>query len=179
MNELQPLDIIDDRTIEQIRADGCERWPDGRPYINNGVRSVCGANVEQELNHYPVHVCLVKLETPEPCKVHLLAQEEQQCAGLAHWTLGNTAMCDKCVLALLEQTPDNREWLAPALADIRQRYLRVGARVRIQAMYERGQLGTICARSRWSDDAWYVRSDRRPATSAGILCLTDELDVIL
>ncbi len=29
----EPLDTIDDRTPEQLRADGDDRWPDGTPYV--------------------------------------------------------------------------------------------------------------------------------------------------
>lgn len=29
---MTPLQMIDDRTPEQLRADGCERWPDGSRY---------------------------------------------------------------------------------------------------------------------------------------------------
>lgn len=34
---------------------------------SNGVCTVCGVNVEQATAKYGVHVCLVKLDVPEPC----------------------------------------------------------------------------------------------------------------
>lgn len=48
MNEqpLQPLNIIDDRTPEQLRADGDDRWPDGTPYTTGGVKQLA---LKQEL----------------------------------------------------------------------------------------------------------------------------------
>lgn len=122
---------------------------------------------------------MTKLETPIPCEMHLLAQEEQRCTGLAHWRASGFAECDECIVNNLERHPDSREVLAPALDDIRERYLKVGARVRIQcASSEIGQLGTIYKPNK-NDDAWYVRSDRTSASEPGLLCLPEELDVLL
>lgn len=177
MSELEPLNVVDDRTPEQIREDGDERWPDGRPYIKDGVCCVCESPVENA----DLHTCLVKLQTPCECEIHELVQEEQKCTGMAYWAYGFdrlTATCDECISNMLERLPDNREWLAPALADIRKRHLKIGARVRIQCLAERGQLGTVY--KQWpGQDAWYVRPDRRPADAPGIACEADELDVLL
>ena len=64
---------------------------------------------------------MVKLESPISCESHLLAQEEQQCTGLAYWRASGYAWCDECIMDCLERTPDNRTWLTPALEDIAQR----------------------------------------------------------
>ncbi len=175
MSELQPLDIVDNRTPEQVRADGDERWPDGTPYIKDGVCCVCLHPATE-----PHHTCLVKLKEPVPCGMHELVQEPQKCTMLAYWCGGHvlTDMCDECIVNMLESLPDNRDWLEPALADIRERHLKIGARVRIQCVAGRGQLGTIY-RQTHDKQGWYVRVDRRPADNPGIVCVPDELDVML
>lgn len=121
MSELQPVPITDDRTIEQIRSLGDDRWPDGRPYILRGVCCVCLAPVAEE--RVSTHWCLVKLESPEPCQIHELVAAPQKCTGLAHWASGAplTNICDEGILDMLERLPGNREWLSPALADIAER----------------------------------------------------------
>lgn len=40
MSELQPLNIADDRTIEQIREDGDSHWADGRPYVSTRILTI-------------------------------------------------------------------------------------------------------------------------------------------
>lgn len=180
MSELKPLPITDNRTPEQVRADGDERWPDGSPYIKDGVCCVCGKNVVQEAEKYPVHMCLVRMSEPGRCEiVHEMDEESaRRCTGIAYWSTVDVSLCDECITDMLEKLPDNRAWLEPALADIRARHLKIGARVRIQCIAERGQLGTVYRA--WHDQSsWYVRVDRRPADNPGIVCMPDELDVLL
>lgn len=96
--------------------------------------------------------------------------------------MGKIATCDECIMTLLERLPDNREWLAPALADIRQRRLRVGARVCIQKEPFQGKLGTIYRQEYPWSNKWDVLPDSKSADAPGILCLlceADELDPIL
>lgn len=178
MSELQPLNIVDDRTPEQVRADGDERLPDGSPYILRGVCCVCGKNVAQEAEKYPVHVCLVKLYKVQACGVHLMKTGEW--TGPAYWLADGTSICDKCIADMLERLPDNREWLEPALADIRARHLKIGARVRIQAAGQmRGELGTVYNYLPSRPWPWHVRPDIWAEGSPGVAYLADELDVIL
>jgi hypothetical protein len=124
MSELQPLDITDNRTLEQIRADGDDRWPDGRPYIKDGVCCACGTNVEQEIEHYARHTCLVKMSEPGSCEiVHSMDEESaRKCGGVAYWTTDTVSICDECLIDMLEQLPDNAMWLRPALEDIAARH---------------------------------------------------------
>lgn len=249
MSELKPLDIVDDRTLEQIRADGDDRWPSGRPYIRNGICCVCERVTppNEVAGPIPLHVCLVQLsepvpcgthllvqeeqhctglaywasgvegltplcdecivgnctpdncewfllalvdiaernagrvikfEIPVPCEIHLLAQKEQRCTGLASWRVSGFAECDECIVRCLEQHPDSRECLAAALEDIRKRHLKIGARVRLQCLFERGNLGVI-EKPNWNGNAWYVRVDRRGPDGPPIVCCPDELDVVL
>lgn len=120
MSELQPLDIVDDRTIEQIRESGDDRWPSGEPYILRGVCCVC----ERPAPNPRLHTCLVRLATPCECETHELVQEPQKCTGLAYWASGYdrlTAQCDECIQSMAGINSDNEEWLAEALADIRAR----------------------------------------------------------
>lgn len=175
MNEMKPLDIVDDRTIEQIREDGDDRWPDGTPYIKDGVCSICERPAGQN------HTCLINLETPGPCGMHELMQEPQRCTGLAYWAGGVvlTDMCDECIVNMLEKLPDNRDWLQPALADIRERHLHAGARVRIQMGDETGNLGTVYNHLPGRPAPWHVRPDGWPADEPGIAYKAEELDVLL
>lgn len=108
MSELQPLDIIDDRTLEQIRTDGDDRWPSGDPYIVRGVCAVCGAEASQD------HDCLVMLAEPDECELFF-------CGNPAHWRLNGMSLCDKDILDIAGMKSDNEQWLAPALADIAAR----------------------------------------------------------
>lgn len=177
---LKPLNIIDDRTIEQIRAEGGERWPNGYPYIKDGVCCVCEAKVSPE--DVPMHTCLVHLDIPCACELHLLVQEPQKCTMLAHWASGIerlTAMCDECIVNMLEGLPDNRDWLAPALTDLRARHLKIGARVRIQMGGETGNLGVVYNHVPGRRYSWHVRPDAWPADVPGIDYKADELDVLL
>lgn len=184
MTELKPLDVVDNRTIEQVRADGDDRLSDGSPYIKDGVCCVCSADVEKEAEKYPVHVCLVKLEKPVPCETWLDIYEPTRCQGTAYWASGATAdemgrMCDKCLMGMLEILPDNREWFEPALADIRERHLKIGARVRIQMGEQTGKLGTVYNHLPSRPAPWHVRPDSWPEDVPGIAYKADELDVML
>lgn len=117
MNELQPLDIIDDRSLEQIRADGDDRWPSGAPYIVQGVCAVCGAVASQD------HDCLVKLATPGTCEIETDMDWTRvtYCGQPAYWRLNGVATCDADIKAIAEMSSDNATWLASALADIAAR----------------------------------------------------------
>ena len=107
MNELQPLDIVDDRTSEQVRADGDERWPDGSPYILNGVCCACGATDVDEM-----HMCLAKLDEPALCYCGY---------QMAYWSVNNTPVCDYDIRMMASMNSDNEAFFAPALVNMKQR----------------------------------------------------------
>lgn len=230
MSDLKPLDIVDDRTIEQIRTDGDARWPDGSPYILKGVCCACGETGVNE-----THMCLTRLNTPalcsgccekpahwavndmpvcdacirriaserngewlldalvdiadrhqgqmtkiEPtrCEMGLLSQHEQ-CAGTAYWRASGYAECDEHIMQCVEWHPDSRETLTEALADIRERHLKTGSRVRILTGDERGNLGTVYNQAFGRPAPWHVRPDRWASDCPGIAYQSDELDVML
>lgn len=122
---------------------------------------------------------LEKLPTPVECGVHMEFGEDQKCTETAYWRLGTVATCDECIVELLEQLPDNRAWLAPALADIRERHLKIGARVRIQMGEETGNLGTVYNHLPAMGAPWHVRPDGWAEDVPGVAYLAEELDVIL
>jgi hypothetical protein len=47
-DDFTPLDIVDGRTPEQLRADGDDHWPDGRPYqpVLDTVELAAGADLD-------------------------------------------------------------------------------------------------------------------------------------
>lgn len=145
--DLEPLEIIEDRTDEQKMKDG--DWCDLPP---------------------------LKLPRPSVCGIH--AQGLGEFVGPAWWLLNGMAFCDECVMDMLSQLPDNREWLAEALADIRERRLKVGARVRILMGEEEGKLGTIYNHLPSRPAPWHVRPDGW-LDNAGIAFKADELDIII
>lgn len=122
---------------------------------------------------------VTKLDTPVPCELHLLAQQEQRCASPAYWRVSGFAECDECLAQCLETHPDSRDWLAEALTDLRERHLTIGARVRIQYGDETGNLGTIYNHALGREAAWHVRPDGWPIDVPGIAYKTEELDVLL
>lgn len=149
MSELQPLNVVDNRTSEQEIADG--DWSNLPP---------------------------TKLSKPHACAIHL--QESGVWIGPAWWVCNGSSLCDVCIVDMLERLSDNRAWLEPALADIRTRHLKVGARVRIQAAGQmRGELGTVYNYLPSRPCPWHVRPDMWAEGSPGIAYLAEELDVIL
>jgi len=147
--------------------------------IKDGICCVCGVNVEQEREYYPVHVCLAKLPVPRKCEMDW---DMEECSDMAIWGTGRetlTATCDKCIIAELESLPDNRMALEPALADIKERHLKEGSRVRIQYGDETGNLGTVYNIA-WGRPALYhVRPDGWPEDVPGIAYKAEELDILL
>lgn len=109
MNELEPLNIVDDRTPEQVRVDGNTRWPDGSPYILRGVCCACGATDVDEM-----HMCLIKLEQDAPCSA-------PHCGRTAHWAVNLLPLCDEDIIVVSGMNSDNEQFFAPALAEIQWR----------------------------------------------------------
>jgi len=69
--------------------------------------------------------------------------------------------------------------LEPALADIKERHLKEGSRVRIQYGDETGNLGTVYNIA-WGRPALYhVRPDGWPEDVPGIAYKAEELDILL
>jgi len=185
---------IDLRTVHEVEfiggVDHKDWWvhfgPDvyAQVYSFQGELEICTHGYYEDVachqNPFPEPASYIpgKLREPVPCEIHLQANEPQRCAGLAHWRLNGVATCDECIVNMLERLPDNREWLADVLTDIRERHLKIGARVRIQCIAEQGQLGTVYQRT-LNETGWYVRPDRRGDKQPGIACLSDELDVLL
>lgn len=117
-----------------------------------------------------------KLSKPAACVLHLY--ESGEWTGPAWWVCNGSSLCDEHIIEMLERLPDNREWLAPALADIRERYLKVGARVRIQMGKQAGNLGTVYNHLPSRPAPWHVRPDGW-LDCAGVAYKADELDVLL
>lgn len=105
------------------------------------IKTHCGL----PMNVYTLEQC----QQPIACdtlRTHTLGQPDQPCGRTAHWQLAGHATCDECLVALVEQLPDNRQKLRLALHEIlARRYL--GARVRIACGQYQGKLGTIDKRS--------------------------------
>lgn len=120
---------------------------------------------------------MIKIE-PTRCEMGLLAQHEQ-CTGVAHWRASGFAECDEHIMQCVEWHPDSRETLVEALADIRERHLKIGARVRILMGEETGKLGTVYNHVPGLPASWHVRPDNWCSDCPGIAYQTDELDVML
>lgn len=141
---LKPLDVVDNRTelekLDKVQACGyClmarGEWTGPVAHWLVNETSACDADIlriAKERNGewlLPALVDIaernvgqmVKLETPIPCELHLICQEEQKCAALAHWRASGFAECDECISQCLALHPDSYECLAPALADIQSR----------------------------------------------------------
>lgn len=120
---------------------------------------------------------MTKIE-PTRCEMGLLSQHEQ-CAGVAHWRASGYAECDEHIMQCVEWHPDSRELLTEALADIRERRLAVGARVRILVGEEEGKLGTVYNHLPSRPAPWHVRPDDYDPDVPGIAFKADELDIII
>ena len=199
---LQPPNIHDDRTelkkLEVIQACGyclMERgeWtgPNSHWLINatsacdGCILRIASAHNGEWLLDALVDIAqrhqgeMVKLETPVPCELHLLCQEEQRCTGVAHWRASGYAECDEHIMQCVEWHPDSRETLVEALADIRERHLKTGASVRILVGDEAGKLGKVYNQAYGRPAPWHVRPDNWPDDCPGIAYKSDELDVML
>lgn len=204
MNELKLLPVVDDRTelnkLDKVQACGyCpmtrSAWTGPAWWLVNDTSAcdACILLIAREHNGEWLLPALVdiadrhqgqmaKLETPIPCELHLLCQEEQRCMGLAHWRASGFAECDEHIVRCLELHPDSRECLTPALEDIRARHLRVGARVRMQYGQLAGKLGTVEEDVEGHPQPWWVRPDDRsnaPIPDHKIALKAEELDIIL